>query len=90
MLVLACFDIENDKTRRQVGHLLGGYGDRVQRSVFEVLFKNQQECEKVFDELIALLNNGDDLRFYPLCKRCADKAVGTLEDPGDLNKPLVI
>ncbi|BBM64577.1 hypothetical protein VA249_12230 [Vibrio alfacsensis] len=90
MLVLVCFDIEDDKTRRQVGHLLGGYGDRVQRSVFEVLFKNPQECEKVFDELIALLNNGDDLRFYPLCKRCADKAVGTIEDPGGLNKPLVI
>ncbi|MGR5237950.1 CRISPR-associated endonuclease Cas2 [Vibrio alfacsensis] len=90
MLVLACFDIEDDKTRRQVGHLLGGYGDRVQRSVFEVLFKNPQECKKVFDDLMNIIDDGDDLRFYPLCKRCADKAVGSIENPGDLNRPLVI
>ena len=63
---LACFDIQDDRTRRLVGKLLLRYGERVQYSVFEVAFRQPSELERLKQEAQALLEEGDDLRFYYL------------------------
>jgi len=67
---IACFDISDDRTRREVGKRLERYGTRVQRSVFEITVHNQSELETLRDDLGAQLSEGDDLRFYNLCKKC--------------------
>ncbi|MGY0615620.1 CRISPR-associated endonuclease Cas2 [Vibrio sp. FJH11] len=90
MLVLACFDIEDDKIRRKVGNKLGEYGNRVQKSVFEVVFKHNNEASSVFEELDAIVEDGDDIRFYPLCERCIHKAMGSIEKPGDASSPIIV
>lgn len=68
---LACFDISDDKTRYRVGRFLERYGNRVQRSVFEVGFRHPSEMQSLKEALRALpFEAEDDVRFYSLCRNC--------------------
>lgn len=69
-LYLACFDIADDKARNRVGKLLGHYGERVQKSVFEVVLRDSAQLERLKRKLAVLLEPEDDLRFYRLCRSC--------------------
>ncbi len=75
MLYLVCFDISDDRIRHRVGKYLGAFGNRVQKSVFEVELDDSQALFYVRDKLAAWLESGDDLRFYPLCQSCCAGAV---------------
>lgn len=75
MLYLVCFDISDNKTRYRVGKYLGAFGSRVQRSVFEVELQDQAALLYVQHKLGDWLENGDDLRFYPLCQNCRENAL---------------
>lgn len=70
MLYLVCFDISDNKTRNRVGNYLGAFGNRVQESVFEVEFADAHALRYVQDKLGSWLAEGDDLRFYCVCKNC--------------------
>jgi CRISPR-associated protein Cas2 len=70
MLYVVCFDIGDDQTRRRVGKYLEAFGNRVQESVFEVEVKDAIAMRYVQTKLATWLAEGDDLRFYPLCKDC--------------------
>jgi len=77
---LACFDISDDRTRNRVGDLLGQYGTRVQRSVFEISLRTPAELQRLKEELRSLpFEDDDDIRFYMLCRNCRS-ASHTLED----------
>jgi CRISPR-associated protein Cas2 len=67
---LACFDIADDKIRKRVGDELLAYGERVQKSVFEIVPRRPEELEALRAKLAAWLEAGDDLRFYRLCAEC--------------------
>lgn len=73
MFAVVCYDIPNDKRRNRVGNILEGYGNRVQKSVFECdikpdhMTKLKQKLAKVID------NNEDTLRYYFLCAECIPK-----------------
>ncbi len=67
---LVCFDITDDRIRDQVGKALLEYGDRVQKSVFEIVLRRPEELQDIRDRLRPLLEDGDDLRFYRLCAEC--------------------
>lgn len=67
---LACFDITDDRTRRQVGLQLLEYGQRVQRSVFEISVTRPEELERIREGILPLLDPDDDVRFYALCEHC--------------------
>ena len=67
---LVCFDITADKIRDTVGKALLEYGDRVQKSVFEIVLRRPEELRDIRDRLRPLLEDGDDLRFYRLCADC--------------------
>lgn len=67
---VACFDIVDDGLRRRVGNVLLGYGQRVQRSVFEIVVRNRQDLDTLREELRALVGEDDDIRFYRLCVAC--------------------
>ncbi|NOX37249.1 MAG: CRISPR-associated endonuclease Cas2 [Calditrichaeota bacterium] len=77
MHYLICYDIEDDRQRSRMAHLLEGFGERVQKSVFEcqldppgrqrLLRRIQQEFEP---------QGRDSIRIYPLCADCCRRALG--------------
>ena len=73
---VACFDISDDAIRRSVSRRLEHFGQRVQRSVFEISVESAQELEALREELLELILEEieDDIRFYPLCRECRRKA----------------
>jgi len=71
---LVCFDISDDKQRRNVSRRLEQEGLRVQYSVFELSFKTQNEVAVLKEALHDLIDASDDIRFYHLCKACRQKS----------------
>jgi CRISPR-associated protein Cas2 len=67
---LACFDIHDDAIRNRVGDLLGHYGNRVQKSVFEICLRHAEELEALRRQIHGWIEDGDDVRFYRLCADC--------------------
>lgn len=67
---VACFDISDDTLRRRAGDLLLKYGERVQRSVFEIVVRDRRDLDILREELRALVGEDDDIRFYRLCAAC--------------------
>jgi CRISPR-associated protein Cas2 len=75
---VVCFDISDDALRRRIAQVLLGYGDRVQRSVFEVSVRDRSQLDALRVKLAELVDPGDqDVRLYRLCARCRE-ASGTL------------
>lgn len=70
LVYLACFDISDDAIRYRVGNALSRYGNRVQRSVFEVTMPSETELARLAQEIQELLEPEDDMRFYALCRAC--------------------
>jgi CRISPR-associated endonuclease Cas2 len=79
LVYLACFDITDDGVRYRVGKTLARYGDRVQKSVFEISLDKQSQLRDLKTEIRHLLAEGDDCRFYALCKACRKRS----HDVGD-------
>ncbi len=67
-----CFDITDDRIRRQAGKQLLCYGERVQKSVFEIAVKDRNQLDKIRKMLLDMLEEGDSLRFYRLCAACRE------------------
>jgi CRISPR-associated protein Cas2 len=74
-IYLACFDISDDKSRERAGKALLAYGERVQKSVFEIAIRRPQDLQAIREALAPLLAPGDDLRFYRLCADCRSQSV---------------
>ena len=64
------YDIEDDKVRRRVHGILKDHGDRVQFSVFEC-WLNRPELITLRSRLQQEIQDGDSLRWYPLCRWCS-------------------
>lgn len=69
---MVAFDIVSNKIRYRCVKQLLKYGQRVQKSVFECLLNDSQfiAMKKALDELID--PGCDSLRYYLLCKNCAE------------------
>jgi len=65
---LICYDI--NRLRDEVSRVLQEYGNRVQRSVFEVALRGEAEREGLRARLSEVLGETPELRFYRLCERC--------------------
>lgn len=71
MYIVVCYDIVDDKKRQRLAKLMKGYGERVQKSVFECrlddgkYLKMKQEIEKLIDW------EDDSVRYYNLCRGCS-------------------
>jgi CRISPR-associated endonuclease Cas2 len=72
---LVCFDISSDEQRYRIGVLLGNYGVRVQRSVFEIAVDSLNQLQTLQQDLKPYVADGDDLRFYHLCLSCRQDSV---------------
>ena len=72
MFVVICYDIPDDKRRNRVGKLLEGYGNRVQKSVFECDLK-PDNLSTLKLRLGKMIKKEDTLRYYYLCAQCLPK-----------------
>ncbi len=79
---LISYDIPDDKRRLKIMHLLEGYGERVQYSVFEI-WATDKELEKLKGQLAKWVkprqgescpeNAAGSVRIYALCAACQGK-----------------
>lgn len=83
---MVAYDISNDRIRQEVREILYDYGTRVQYSMFECTLVDQEKTA-VQEELAALIEKSDSIRWYPLCSWCKGKMViqgkGSRTDDGD-------
>ena len=73
-IYLVCFDISDNKNRDRAGKELLAYGERVQKSVFEIALRRPDNLSPIREKLTPLLDEGDDLRFYRLCADCRSQS----------------
>ncbi len=72
MLYVIAYDIPDDARRLKLAKVLEGFGQRVQRSVFECNLTEREYralLKKV--ERVIQLDDGDSVRIYRLCDACA-------------------
>jgi len=69
---LICFDIQDHKVRAKLSRLLAKYGQRVQGSVFECIFKTPDRKLTLQNKIQKLLSQSEfeetNIRFYNLNK----------------------
>jgi CRISPR-associated protein Cas2 len=69
---LVAYDIRDATRLRKVAKKLGGYGDRIQYSIFRCRL-DKLSLEKLRWELSEILAPEDDLLVMPICTNCAAK-----------------
>jgi len=93
MKYVITYDISNDKRRTKLTDLLGGYGIRVNYSVFEVELNESKKEKLLYEiELKKLIDKKyDSLRFYHLCENCIAKSfdVGNRADAFEVEEMLI-
>ena len=72
MFIVVCYDISDDRRRTRVSNILKGFGNRVQRSVFECDLR-PKDFPKLKQRLSKVLKDDDGLRYYILCSECVSK-----------------
>ncbi|MEZ5591825.1 MAG: CRISPR-associated endonuclease Cas2 [Gammaproteobacteria bacterium] len=70
MVYLVCYDITDDAIRLGVARILSEYGDRVQRSVFEVRVRSEADLYGLIERLKDTAEDDCDVRMYRLCRNC--------------------
>jgi CRISPR-associated protein Cas2 len=71
---LVCYDISDDDLRDDVSKILGEYGDRVQRSVFEVALGSEADLLALRQRLSEAMQDNIEVRFYRICERCREES----------------
>ncbi|MGD9495244.1 MAG: CRISPR-associated endonuclease Cas2 [Armatimonadota bacterium] len=83
MLVAVCYDVPDDARRTRIFKRLKGFGQPVQKSVFECDL-HEDEIARMEEKLRALVAKEDLVRIYRLCEACRAKAIvigeGTLTE----------
>lgn len=72
MLYVITYDIPDDARRLKLAKVLEGFGQRVQRSVFECDL-TEREYRVLTKKIMRVVNldGGDSVRIYRLCSACA-------------------
>ncbi len=75
--VVLAYDTPSDRRRRRIARIALAYAARVQKSVFEAELTDAQlrVLGKALAQVIDL-DDGDDIRLYPQCRRCAALSLG--------------
>ena len=72
---MIAYDIADDTRRLRVARALLGFGERVQRSVFECRL-DAREVSSLRQRVNQLIDQGrDSVRWYPLCRPCSSRIV---------------
>ena len=70
MRYVIAYDVTKNKQRTQLSDLLLGYGERVQKSVFEADLK-KEDVQEILQRASKLIEPGDSVRLYPMCETCS-------------------
>ncbi len=74
MFYVVTYDISDNQRRVKVAEALEDYGDRVQRSVFEMELEGAWQLEVLQKRLGRVIDPGEDgVRIYFLCQSCREK-----------------
>ncbi|MDQ7031616.1 MAG: CRISPR-associated endonuclease Cas2 [Desulfonauticus sp.] len=75
MWILAIYDIRDEKRLNKVAKLMESYGQRVQRSVFE-LDLDRFALIALQEQLLEIINKDEDaVKFFRLCNKCWEKCI---------------
>jgi CRISPR-associated protein Cas2 len=77
MLYVVSYDVSDEKVRTSIAHLLEGFGERVQESVFECQLDGGRYSE-LCARLVKTLGEPEvgNVRLYQVCADCARAAAG--------------
>jgi CRISPR-associated protein Cas2 len=73
MFFLIAYDIANRKRLHRVARLIEGYGERVQKSVFECRLDPGRLAELLARVKDIMNKREDKLQIYQLCENCLDR-----------------
>ena len=71
-LTVVAYDITEDRRRSRVANCLLSYGGRVEASVYE-LWLTTRQLERMWEEVLKLIDKTDLVRCYTLCGSCKPK-----------------
>lgn len=74
-LVVVAYDVSNGRRRGQMAKALLGFGERVQKSVFECRV-SEREREKMTKIIDGLRRPTDCVRYYEICGACEQRISG--------------
>ena len=70
MFRVIAYDIEDDRTRARLAKTLEGFGQRVQKSVFEAIL-TPSEYQQMKEAVLKVIDPTEDaVRYYTLCNVC--------------------
>jgi CRISPR-associated protein Cas2 len=69
---LVAYDSRDSKRLREVAKHMGGYGHRIQYSIFKCRLSNR-ELERLRWELAKIIDKEDDLLIIGLCAHCGER-----------------
>jgi len=72
VFTVVAYDISDNKRRKRVSDILEHYGMRVNYSVFECDLTSAQKRD-LKKEILRVIREGDDVRYYSLCRNCRRK-----------------
>jgi len=88
-LYVVSYDVPSDRRRLRLAHLLEGYGERVQYSVFEV-WLNDRQLERLLRRIRREMDAEEDsVRVYALCGSCRERRL-LLGQGKPVDKPGVV
>ena len=84
MFLLVTYDISDDRRRLKTMRTLEGFGNRVQKSVFECNLTGEQ-YQKLKEKVLKELDQKEDsVRYYSLCQLCQGKV--EIQGAGEVTK----
>ncbi len=86
---LVVYDVSNDGNRTRLASKLLDYGDRVQRSVFEITLTPKEFMNLMF-YIRPYIRDTDNLRVYSLCANCETPVCALGPSPPPVEKTVVI
>ena len=73
MYVVVCYDISDNRRRTRLHELLLGYGNPVQKSVFECQLTQRQLQRLRARAKGYARKQGESIRYYLMCGRCQER-----------------
>ncbi len=92
MYIVVCYDISSNRQRARLHELLLGYGEPVQKSVFECDITPSQFRALRARARPYVKKKGDSIRYYQMCARCCARtqADGTPLTAVDAGKDFIV